>query len=159
MSPSRPVQRGPEPTEAQWRVINAALALFARNGVGGTSLRMIAGELGVTVAAVYHQYNTKDEIIHAAAESQLQALEAVVVAAEAEPAAEAAREALVTGMVDLAVGEVGRRFTSVLSDPLVVSTFHRHTRYRSTQHRPRSHHRPHRILRRRPHRRPRPVTP
>ena len=76
MSPSKPVQRGPEPTEAQWRVINAALKLFAHNGVGGTSLRMIATELGVTVAAVYHQYNTKDEIIYAAAESELRRLEA-----------------------------------------------------------------------------------
>ena len=44
---------------------HAALELFARNGVGGTSLRMIADELGVTKAAVYHQYNTKDEIIYA----------------------------------------------------------------------------------------------
>ena len=101
MSPSKPVKRGPEPTEAQWRVINAALKLFAQNGVGGTSLRMIAKELGVTVAAVYHQYNTKDEIIDAAADSELRRLEAVVDAAESEPTAAEARDALVAGMVDL----------------------------------------------------------
>ncbi len=129
MSPSKPVKRGPEPTEAQWRVINAALKLFAQNGVGGTSLRMIAKELGVTVAAVYHQYNTKDEIIHAAADSELRRLEAIVDAAESEPTAAEARDALVAGMVDLSVGGAGG-IGAVLSDPIVIGTFHRHDRFR-----------------------------
>jgi len=111
-------------------VINAALKLFAQNGVGGTSLRMIASELGVTVAAVYHQYNTKDEIIYAAVESELRRLEAVVDAAEAEPTAGAAREALVTGMVELALGGTGRSVSAVLSDPIVTGWFHRNRRYR-----------------------------
>ena len=128
MSPSKPVKRGPAPTEAQWRVINAALKLFARNGVGGTSLRMIAGELGVTVAAVYHQYNTKDEIISAAVESELRRLEAAVDAAASEPTAPAARAALVAGMVDLTVSGVGRSVSAVLSDPLVSGAFRDHAR-------------------------------
>jgi len=110
-------------------VINAAVKLFAQNGVGGTSLRMIATELGVTVAAVYHQYKTKDEIVYAAAESQLRRLEGVVDAAEAETTAIAAREALVNGMVDLTVGGVGRSVSAVLSDPIITRSFHRHARY------------------------------
>jgi len=129
VSPSKPVKRGPEPTDAQWRVINAALKLFAQNGVGGTSLRMIATELGVTVAAVYHQFNTKDEIVYAAAETELRRLEAVVDAAEAEPTAGEARDALIAGMVDLAVGASGRSVSAVLSDPIVTGEFHRHARY------------------------------
>ena len=124
------MKRGQEPTDAQWRVINAALKLFAQNGVGGTSLRMIAAELGVTVAAVYHQYNTRDEIIHAAVESELRRLEAVVDAAEAEPTAAGARDTLVAGMVELTVGGVGRSVSSVLSDPIVTRSFHRHAKYR-----------------------------
>ena len=55
------------PSTAQARIISAALELFAQNGVGGTSLQMIADAIGVTKAAVYHQYNTKDEIVLAAA--------------------------------------------------------------------------------------------
>jgi len=129
VSPSKPVKHGPEPTEAQWRVINAALKLFARNGVGGTSLRMIATELGVTVAAVYHQFNTKDEIVYAAAETELRRLEAVVDAAEGEATAGEARDALIAGMVDLAVGASGRSVSAVLSDPIVTAEFHRHARY------------------------------
>ena len=37
---------------AQTRIIEAALRVFTRNGVGGTSLQMIADEIGVTKAAV-----------------------------------------------------------------------------------------------------------
>ena len=110
-------------------MINAALKLFARNGVGGTSLRMIASELGVTVAAVYHQYKTKDEIIYAAADSELRRLERLVDAAEAEPTAGDAREVLVTGMVDLAVGGLGRSVSTVLTDPIVAGSFERHARF------------------------------
>jgi AcrR family transcriptional regulator len=112
-------------------VINAALKLFAQNGIGGTSLRMIAAELGVTVAAVYHQYKTKDEIIHAAVETVLRRLEAVIDAAEGQRTAGAAREALVTGMVELTVGSVGRSVSAVLSDPIVAGSFHRHEGYRN----------------------------
>jgi AcrR family transcriptional regulator len=49
---------GPAPSAAQTRVIAAALELFSRNGVGGTSLQMIADEIGVTKAAIYYQYKT-----------------------------------------------------------------------------------------------------
>ena len=33
---------------AQTRVVDAAVTLFSRHGVGGTSLQMIADEIGVT---------------------------------------------------------------------------------------------------------------
>src|SRR5579875_4208597 len=107
MNRAGPESRGPEPTAAQWRVITAALNLFAQHGVGGTSLGMIAAELGVTKAAVYHQFKTKDEIIFAAVESELRRLEVVVEAAEAESTVEQARETMVTGMVNMTIG-VGR---------------------------------------------------
>lgn len=128
MSQPRPEDRGSEPTAAQWRVINAALELFAEHGVGGTSLRMISAELGVTMAAVYHQFHTKDEIIFAAVESELRRLGAVVDAAEAEPTVKGAREAMITGMVDMTIG-VGRRVSTVLSDPAVTGSFSRHAGY------------------------------
>ena len=76
---------------AQTRVITAAMDLFARYGVGGTSLQMIADEIGVTKAAVYHQYKSKDEIILAAAESELGRLEAVIEVAEMESSSKRAR--------------------------------------------------------------------
>src|SRR4051812_43787449 len=116
-------------TVAQNRVVTAALQLFARHGVGGTSLQMIADEIGVTKAAVYHQYNAKDEIVLAAAEAELARLEAVVDAAEAAGSAKARRDALVAGMVDLAV-EGRRTVGSILSDPVIVGSFDGHTTFR-----------------------------
>jgi len=119
---------------AQTRIVTAALELFARHGVGGTSLQMIADEIGVTKAAVYHQYKTKDEIILAAAEAELARLEAVIDAAETEPSPKRARDALITGMVDLAVDR--RRTTStILSDPVIVGFFADHETFRDVMHR------------------------
>lgn len=42
-----------------------ALALFSRHGVAGTSLQMIATELGVTKAAIYYHYRAKEDIVRA----------------------------------------------------------------------------------------------
>ncbi len=117
------------PRHAQARVVAAALELFARQGVGGTSLQMIADELGVTKAAVYHQYRTKDAIVLAAAEAELGRLDAVVESAGAERSTGRARRALVEGVVDLAVDR--RRTMSVLmADPYVLRLFRDDERFR-----------------------------
>jgi len=124
----------PVPSAAQARIISAALELFARNGVGGTSLQMIADTIGVTKAAVYHQYNTKDEIVLAAAEAELARLEAVIDAAEAEPSRTQARKTLVTGMVDLAVAH-RRTVSTILNDPVIVRFFAEHEPFRHVMNR------------------------
>ncbi len=129
MSSPNPLRKDTDPTTAQQRVITAALKLFSEHGVGGTSLRMIATELGVTVAAVYHQYHAKDEIISAAVASQLRRIEEVLDVAEAESTAERAREALINGIVDLTIG-VGGSMTAVLNDPAITGSFSRHAGYR-----------------------------
>lgn len=123
-----------EPTAAQARIIAAALDLFAKHGVGGTSLQMIADEIGVTKAAVYHQYKTKDEIVLVAAGTELARLRMVIDAAEAEPSRKRARDALVKGIVDLAVDR--RRIVStILSDPVIVGFFAEHRTFRDVMHR------------------------
>lgn len=115
-------------------MITAALRLFARHGVGATSLGMIANELGVTKAAVYRQYKSRDEIVLAAAEAELARLAAVVDAAEAEPSPERARDALLEGMVDLCVDR--RRIVStMLSDPAVDGFFVEHEGFRDVMRR------------------------
>lgn len=50
------------------QIRNAALELFFRHGVSGTSLRMVAELLGETKAAIYHHYRTKDDIVRAVLE-------------------------------------------------------------------------------------------
>jgi AcrR family transcriptional regulator len=116
-------------TAAQTRIIETALDLFAEHGISGTSLQMIADALGVTKAAVYHQYNTKDEIILAVAEVVLTRLEAAVTAAEAERSRPRAREVLITGMIDLAVER--RRMAGILQrDPVMLRFLEHHEPFR-----------------------------
>jgi AcrR family transcriptional regulator len=47
---------------ARGRVLDAAVALFAEHGVHGTSLQMIADRVGVSKAAVYYQFRSKEDI-------------------------------------------------------------------------------------------------
>jgi AcrR family transcriptional regulator len=44
------------------RIRNAALRLFAENGVDGTSIRDIAGAAGVSPGLVQHHFKTKDAV-------------------------------------------------------------------------------------------------
>jgi AcrR family transcriptional regulator len=121
-------------TAAQTRVIEAALALFAEHGISGTSLQMIADAIGVTKAAVYHQYNTKDEIVVAVAEVVLFGLEAAVTTAEAERSRARAREVLVSGMIDLAVEQ--RRMAGILQqDPVMLRFLQEHPPFRRVMQR------------------------
>src|SRR4051812_17159868 len=126
MSTAAPVHQ----SAAKTRIVTAAFDLFAEHGVGGTSLQMIADTIGVTKAAVYHQFNTKDEIVLAVAESELAHLIAIIDAAEAEPSEVRAREALIDGIVDLAV-ERGRKAYAVQRDPVIVRYFAQHPPFRA----------------------------
>jgi AcrR family transcriptional regulator len=123
------VSEASAPSAAQSRIITAALELFARHGVGGTSLQMIANEIGVTKAAVYHQYNTKDEIVLAAAEAELARLEGVIYAAESQSSPKRVRDALIDGIVDLAVSR-RRTVGALLSDPVLGGLFAEHDTFR-----------------------------
>ena len=105
-------------TPAQRRTMDAALELFADHGVGGTSLQMIADAVGVTKAAIYHQFKTKDEIVLGVLEVHLVPLEAALEAAEAEGPTLRAREALLARVIDTVV-ENRRALSTLQSDPVL----------------------------------------
>ena len=138
MSSATPVAAGgpasPPYRAAQTRIINVALDLFAKHGVGGTSLQMIADALGVTKAAVYHQFKTKDEIVLAAAEAELARVETAIEAAGAEPDPARAREVLIARIVDLAV-ERRRMESTLLGDPVIIRFFAHHEPFRQVMDR------------------------
>jgi AcrR family transcriptional regulator len=103
---------------AQRRTVDVALALFAEYGVGGTSLHMIADALGVTKAAVYHQFQTKDAIVLAVMEVQLQPIEAIVDEARDRPPDEDRREYLLGALIDFVVAN-RRSLSTLQSDPVL----------------------------------------
>lgn len=116
-------------TAAQTRVITAALDLFSRHGVGGTSLGMIAEALGVTKAAIYYQYRTRDEIVIAVAEANLAKLERVLDEAEAQAGRPEAVDHLLERLVDLAVEQRGI-VNIIQGDPVMIRLIAEHEPFR-----------------------------
>ena len=110
---------------ARERVVNAALDLFGEHGVSGTSLQMIADRIGVTKAAVYHQFHTKEEIVLAVLAPALESLHRSIADAEKQPTVAARREAMLTALVDLAVSN--RRLAAILrADPAAAEIARNH---------------------------------
>ena len=90
---------------------------------------MIADAIGVTKAALFFQFRTKDDIVLAAAEDELARLESVLDSAETQSSRTKQRQVLLKGIVDLSVDR--RRTVSViLSDPVVLRVFADHEGYR-----------------------------
>jgi AcrR family transcriptional regulator len=110
---------------AQTRILDAALRLIAEHAVGGTSLQMIADAVGVTKAAVYHQFKTKEQIVIALTERELGGLEEALEAAEAQDHRTQAREVLLDRVIDLAVERRGVAST-LQFDPVIVRLLAEH---------------------------------
>ena len=124
---ARPV--GPR-GQGRSRVLDAALELFAEHGVSGTSLQMIADHMGVTKAAVYYQFQAKEQIVLAVLEPALTQMAAVVEAAEAAPSPGEAAEVTVQGLVDLMIDH--RKVVAALAqDPEVGRVMESHEELRS----------------------------
>jgi AcrR family transcriptional regulator len=109
----------PEYSAAKLRTLRAALDLFSIHGVSGTSLQMIADEVGVTKAAIYHQFPSKNEIVLAVAEVELRFLEDALDVAEAEGNSVDARQVLLDQVIDLAVTR-RQVATTLQNDPVMV---------------------------------------
>lgn len=100
------------------RVVVTALELFARRGVAGTSLQDIADGLGVTKAAVYYQFRSKEEIVLAVVEETFSDLRAFLEEAEAEPDEAAATDRALVGLVELMIAH-REAIAALLLDPEV----------------------------------------
>ncbi|KZS76720.1 TetR family transcriptional regulator [Mycobacterium kansasii] len=112
-------------TPAQTRILDAALQLIAEHGVGGTSLQMIADAIGVTKAAVYHQFKTKEQIVIALTERELGGLEEALESAETQAHQPRARELLLQRVIDVAVERRGAAST-LQFDPVIVRLLAEH---------------------------------
>ncbi|RKR90564.1 TetR family transcriptional regulator [Micromonospora pisi] len=85
------------------RLIDAALDLFTHCGFAGTSLQMIADQLHVTKAAVYHHFKTRDEILAAVIRPAVEDVKNLIAEASAQRTPTARAERMLTGWVDLAL--------------------------------------------------------
>ena len=103
--------------DTRQRLIGVAIDLFTRHSFAGTSLQMIADELGFTKAAIYHHFRTREQLLDTVLEPFLQRLREIVSAAEQLRGVHARADHLLNGFADLAVQN---RVVSVLAaDPAV----------------------------------------
>jgi AcrR family transcriptional regulator len=72
-------------TNTRAQIRSVALELFAEHGYDKTSLREIAERLGVTKAAVYYHFRTKEEIVASLFDEQLAGMDAIVEWGQAQP--------------------------------------------------------------------------
>ncbi|MDH2426252.1 helix-turn-helix domain containing protein [Sphaerisporangium sp. TRM90804] len=74
-----------EQSDTRTRIQEIALKLFTEQGYEATSLREIAEALGVTKAALYYHFKTKDDIIASLAEDRRAGMERLIKWAQNQP--------------------------------------------------------------------------
>ncbi|CAN3128000.1 TetR/AcrR family transcriptional regulator [Mycobacterium sp. smrl_JER01] len=88
---------------ARSRLLDAALELFAERGVDGTSLQVIADHLGVSKAAVYYQFQTKEDMVLAVLQPFFDDVARLVRIAESIHQPESRRDATIGGFIELVI--------------------------------------------------------
>jgi AcrR family transcriptional regulator len=105
-------------TDTRRRLLDVALTLFIRHSFAGTSLQMIADELGFTKAAIYYHFRTREQLMIAVMEPILDQIRPVIEAAERQGTARARAGSMVSGYADVVARN--RSVAAVLtSDPSV----------------------------------------
>ncbi|MCF2531587.1 TetR/AcrR family transcriptional regulator [Yinghuangia soli] len=82
------------------KVLSAAVELFGEHGFAGTSLQAIADRVGVTKAALYYHFRTKDELLDALLRPALNDLDRVLDTAERRKGQAVRQRVLFEGYVD-----------------------------------------------------------
>lgn len=86
------------------RIQAVALELFTEQGYEKTSLREIAERLGVTKAALYYHFKSKDEIVTSFVEDRLRRMDDLIEWAAAQPPTLATRRTLIAQYADAMFG-------------------------------------------------------
>ncbi|MDF5757130.1 helix-turn-helix domain containing protein [Spongiactinospora sp. TRM90649] len=81
--------------DTRTRIQHVALTLFNEKGYEATSLREIAEKLGVTKAALYYHFKSKDEIVSSLAESRLTRLSELLDWARTQPLTAETRQEII----------------------------------------------------------------
>ena len=97
-------------TDTRSRAQKVALELFAEQGYEKTSLREIAERLGVTKAALYYHFRSKEDIVHSLTDDYFAEIDDLLDWAKGQPRTEETRLAILDRYVGivLAGGEVFR---------------------------------------------------
>ena len=115
----------PSRTAGAQRVLDVALELFSEHGFAGTSLQDIADGLGVTKAAVYYHFRSKDDLLLALVEPVIDELMAMAAGTDSDLRPQRGRGVGVARYVDYLlrhrrVATYLTRDATAMSNPLLV---------------------------------------
>ena len=91
-------------TDTRSRVQKVALELFAEQGYEKTSLREIAERLGVTKAALYYHFKSKEDIVHSFTDDYFAAIDDLVDWGRKQPRTEQTRLEILDRYVGIVLG-------------------------------------------------------
>ncbi|MBE1487163.1 TetR/AcrR family transcriptional regulator [Plantactinospora soyae] len=89
------------------RIQAVALELFTEHGYEKTSLREIAERLGVTKAALYYHFKSKDDIVNSFVSDRIERLDGLIEWARQQPADAAGRRATLDRYSEEFFGDTG----------------------------------------------------
>jgi AcrR family transcriptional regulator len=104
-------------TVTRERIVAVAVELFAERGFAGTSVRDISDALGVTKAALYYYFTSKDEILDAIVNPAIDRLEAFARMAATGP--DVSPREVLTDLVDV-LASTAATFSPFATDPSVL---------------------------------------
>ncbi len=117
-------QRRGGDTKAEIRRV--AIELFTERGYEATSLREIAERLGITKAALYYHYSSKENIVLSIFQAHLDALDGLVAWAREQPPGPETLAQAVDRMIDLGVGSGMSAMKFAMANQHVVRELHDH---------------------------------
>ena len=85
------------------RIQAVAVELFSEQGYDKTSLREIAERLGVTKAALYYHFKSKEDIVHSLVEDYFGQVDSLVAWASQQPRTPAVRAEILSRYLDLVI--------------------------------------------------------
>jgi AcrR family transcriptional regulator len=90
--------------DTRQRIQSVALELFAEQGYDKTSIREIAERLGVTKAALYYHFKSKEDIVASLVEDYFGQVDELVAWGKAQPSTPATRAEVLTRYYDIVLG-------------------------------------------------------
>ncbi|WP_436530727.1 TetR/AcrR family transcriptional regulator [Actinoplanes sp. HUAS TT8] len=115
-------QRRGADTKAEIRKV--AIELFTERGYEATSLREIAERLGITKAALYYHYSSKESIVRSIFDAHLDAIDGLVTWAREQPPGPDLLPQTIDRMVELSAGSGMAAMKFAMANQHVVRELH-----------------------------------
>jgi AcrR family transcriptional regulator len=93
--------------DTRQRIRDVALELFAEQGYDKTSLREIAERLGVTKAALYYHFQSKEDIVREFTRAYKAEMDELIAWGSEQPRTAATRAAVLGRYADIVTGQLG----------------------------------------------------